>query len=154
MIKEKESIEAKYIFDKLQTLTDGIYALIRDLSVGEVGLTLTPVLMGWCERNNIDTLEFIEAIKSFIVTEFTDTQESNTDQTDEKPTTNILKEIRNSNGSLLFTSIRKDNYWIIEVKRRNKLTRVRLFDDGDMFVQNFNIDEGSLELECSNKKQK
>ena len=56
------------------------------------------------------------------------------------------REIRNSNGSLLFRVSYDNGIWFIETKKREILTSLILFKDGDMIVNDFNGNDNNKSI--------
>ena len=56
-----------------------------------------------------------------------------------------ITEIRNLGGSLLFKATHKGTYWLIETKKKHQLTRIRLYNNGTVHVENY-ILKDNLEI--------
>ena len=130
-----------------QELSERLYPIFDDLPIDVFGVVMISVLSRWCDINAVDVFNLIKAFRIELANEYENPEYYGIERPKRPLEPTGPTEIRNSYGSLLFTTNYGDGYWLIEEKRKDKLTRVRLYDDGDMSLENFNIQDGVLEPE-------
>lgn len=62
MIKDQNELYVNLIVDKMKTLTEGIYGVIKELPCDQFGTIKSMLMTIWCDRNEIDIFQFLETI--------------------------------------------------------------------------------------------
>ena len=145
MITENKLAE-DLIINKMKTLTEGTYDAVKELPCDQFGTIISMLITMWCSRNEVDTLEILKALDIVLTEEHDNAIVCDLEEQGDNiiPESEATYEIRNSNGSLLFRATYKDKNWIIEVKKKEIITRLALYDDGDMNIINYNINDRAL----------